>query len=71
MTKAASFRQADVRRLLRAVAEAGREAVSIEVDRTGRVVIKLASTPDHSDNDNEWDEVLGSAEEEQPPAKRH
>lgn len=71
MRKAASFRQADVSRLLRAAAAAGHKAVSIEVDRSGRISVKLATTPDRSDNDNEWDEVLDSAEEKQPPAKRH
>jgi hypothetical protein len=57
---ASAFRQTDVTRMLRAVAAAGVEVVSVQVDKEGRIVVnagKPMPSPKEGTGDNEWDGI--------------
>lgn len=71
MSRAATFTQADIRRALCGAKAAGETVNSVEIDSTGRIVIRLARTPEHFDNENEWDEVLTNGKTKQSPAERN
>ena len=55
-----TFRQQDVTRAVKAVSEAGVHIARIEIDKTGKIVIITANTPDQPGKmteANEWDHV--------------
>ena len=55
-----TFRQQDVTRAVKAVSEAGVHIARIEIDKTGKIVIITANTPDQPGKmmeANEWDRV--------------
>ena len=61
--RAASFRQADVKRAVKGALAAGLAVDRIEVDGDGRIVIVAASETDqHTTKGNPWDKVLTDGE---------
>jgi hypothetical protein len=72
MTTPATFRKADVTRLVRALEAAGKSVTSVRIDPLGNVVA-LCGEPGAVaiDGANPWDEVLHDGQEERPAAERH
>lgn len=61
-----TFREADVRRAVRAVEAAGKEVAAVEIGGDGKIRIVVGKpSPPQSAGGNEWDEVLANAEDTQ------
>jgi hypothetical protein len=59
---ALTFKQRDVQRAIRGVKAMGLAVGKVEVDiKTGKISIATAPTPDTSNGNNPWDEVLTNA----------
>jgi hypothetical protein len=73
MTTPASFRKADVTRLVRALEAAGKSVTSVKIDPLGNVVANCGGpgATAGEDGPNPWDEVLSHDQEERPAAERH
>lgn len=61
-----TFREADVRRAVRAVEAAGKQVAVVEISAEGRIRI-VVGRPDRQGlaAKNEWDEVLGDGQDAQ------
>jgi hypothetical protein len=49
-----TFREADVRRAIRAVRSAGVEVQRVEVDKTGKIVVVVGASDKTNAEPNEW-----------------
>ena len=59
MTRPAAFTQGDVAKVLKGARAAGLSVVSIEIDRSGRIVARFGDPAGQgADETNEWDVVL-------------
>ncbi|HEY8947382.1 MAG TPA: hypothetical protein VIM56_00715 [Rhizomicrobium sp.] len=59
MNKRAAFTQADLRRAVKGVKDAGVPLQRVEISPDGRIVIVAADVPakDHTSEPNEWDQM--------------
>jgi hypothetical protein len=57
----ATFKQADLTRALRAVEKAGRDLISAEIARDGRIVLVFKNGEEVLVERNEWDEWRASS----------
>ena len=61
--RACKFKETDVKRAVKAVEAAGKEVETVEIDKDGRIKIKLkrgkgaADKNDDNDDTNPWDKV--------------
>ncbi|BAB54741.1 hypothetical protein [Mesorhizobium japonicum] len=61
VARAASFKQADLSRAIKAMVAAGLEIGPVKIDPSGSIIIlpaKKGAATDKSEDDNEWDDVL-------------
>ncbi len=58
LSRRASFKQSDVTRAIKGVANAGMRVGRVEITSSGKIVILSEGTAS-SQHGNEWDEVLG------------
>jgi len=65
MTRAATFRQADVSRAIRAVEDGGKSVAAVDIRRDGTIRVFIgqpAHAPDlTSEGPDEWDRLIASA----------
>jgi hypothetical protein len=56
-----SFKQRDMTRAVRAVVAAGLAVASVEVDKTGKIIVRPKTTEPMS-NDSSWDSAVAELE---------
>lgn len=54
MTKAARFRQADIKRAVAGMVSAGLSVAKVEIDASGKIVVIPGKPTTSPGNDNEW-----------------
>lgn len=71
MTRAASFKQADVAKVLRAAASAGLTVSRVEIDQSGKIVAMFGAASADDGGGNEWDEVLDRGQDKRAAGQRN